>query len=209
MLARFLIALILAAIISTVLFMVTIAFSPRSLTVLEPVFCEDWQTMAVAAQPQGQGSFALIVACTGDGIVPVSDLVYLAFFGLFFLPIFCLTWLWIYLKARADERHAAFAGGYTGGKVRVITPSSTPNVTVISSNVDTAMMTDVLSLLQDALQDGIITPDELERIKSRVNDSGQHNDLSARLAGLQDACSQGLITPAEYDTKRRQILDAF
>jgi len=216
MIGRLFIAAFFALITSATVFAIVVSTNPQSLTVFEPLFCEDSQTLEINQRSTGRpGEFTLDAACIGDDAVDIALSGPLAaMFGAIFVPVFPIIWLLIYILAastrgqreRVQEAIAEFQSSHPRGNVQTFT------TTVHATDADPNVVTDTLGMIQEALSDGVITRDEFERINARVggaNGGDVRVPLSKRLAELQNAFAQDLITQSEYDRKRREILDEF
>jgi len=219
MILRILASAIIAVVVSVVAFAIVTAAQPEWAEIYAPFMCEDWQTLETRTS-QTANELNISYVCTGDGIEEVTGRVFLFAFVTFFVPIFPIVWLLSYITAAENRRErrkkaeasttdlSDFSERFMGGTQAV-------NVTSMHARSDTGAVTETLALLQEALSDGVITPDELAHIERQVQGQGGTvvstgaSGLSGRLRDLQSAYSQGLITKDEYDQKRREILREF
>lgn len=211
MIGRILAAALVAVIIASVIMAVVTALYPKSLLLVEPLVCEDWQTMEVSTRSVGRGESTIDAVCTGDGEVLVLGRSLLWMFAAYFTPFFLLFWLRGYTRSRMIKLGKIQPVVPSTFTVSPQSPSHIQSVTVTTTSADPQTMQETLKLVQDALSDGVITPDEFEQIKAKAESAAEADtgSLAKRLTGLRHSYEQGLITEEEYEKKRSEMIEEF
>jgi len=211
MLVRIFAAAFVAVVIAATLMAIVTAFYPQSLLLVEPLVCEEWQTMEVSTRSIGGGEFTIDAVCTGDGEMLVLGRSLLIMFALYFTPFFLLSWLRGVISGRARKPGYFQTATPTNFTVSPGNRSHVQSFTVTTTSADPQMMQEMLGMVQEALKDGVISADEFEQIKAKAQSASQEDmgSLSKRLSGLQHAFDQGLITQEEFEQKRREIVESF